>query len=203
MKPGIILVGGGGHCRSCIDVIEAQGEYGIEGIIDLPGKRSGELLGYEIIGTDDDIQALCQDHEFFLVTIGQINTPDNRIRLYRIIKKAGGILPAIISPLAHVSKHAEIGEGTVIMHGSIVNAGAQIGENCIINTKALIEHDAIIGDHCHISTGAVINGGTIVGKGTFFGSCSVSREYIKIGRNSVIGFNLKVSRDLPEGSHLK
>ena len=34
-KLEIILVGGG-HCKSCIDVIEAEGRFIIKGIIDLP-----------------------------------------------------------------------------------------------------------------------------------------------------------------------
>ena len=37
-KPEIILVGGGGHCKSCIDVIEAEGRFIIKGIIDLPDR---------------------------------------------------------------------------------------------------------------------------------------------------------------------
>ncbi len=203
MEPKLILVGGGGHCRSCIDVIEEQGQYSIKGIIDLPESRFKTVLGYEVIGTDDDIHTFCRDNISFLITIGQIDTPVHRMRLYQIIRKAGGILSTIISPLAYVSKHAHIGEGTIIMHNATVNVGAQVGKNCIINTKALIEHDAIVEDHCHVSTGAVVNGGSFLGEGTFLGSCSVVREYTKVGKYSVIGFNFKVIQDLPEESFLK
>jgi len=33
MKEQIILIGGGGHCKSCIDVIEQKGRFAIAGTI--------------------------------------------------------------------------------------------------------------------------------------------------------------------------
>ena len=95
------------------------------------------------------------------------------------LKKIGFCLPTIISPLAYVSKHSFINEGTIIMHQVLVNASVKIGKNCIINTKALIEHDSIIEDNCHISTAAIINGGVRVKEGTFFGSNATSKESIE------------------------
>ena len=48
----IILIGGGGHCKSVIDVIEQEGKFQIAGIIDKQGNIS-KVLGYPIIGNDD------------------------------------------------------------------------------------------------------------------------------------------------------
>ena len=196
MKEKIILIGGGGHCKSCIDVIEQEGKCRIEGIVDLPEKLHQKILGYEIIATDDDLPRFVNEYENFLITLGQIKSPEKRIRIFQTLKKSGAKLPVIISPLAYVSKHAEIGDGTIIMHHALINAGAKIGTNCIINNKALIEHDAIIGDHCHIATGAVINGGVKVGSGTFFGSNAVCKEYIEIGENAVIGCGAKITKNV-------
>ena len=159
MKEKIILIGGGGHCKSCIDVIEQEGRFQIVGIVDVPEKLHQKILDIEIIATDDDLPGLVNEYENFLITLGQIKSPEKRIRLFEKVKELGGKLPVIISPFAYVSRHAGIEEGTIVMHYALVNAGAKVGKNCIINTKALIEHDAWIGDHCHIATGAVINGG--------------------------------------------
>jgi sugar O-acyltransferase (sialic acid O-acetyltransferase NeuD family) len=192
----IILVGGGGHCKSCIDVIEQQGKYKIAGIVDLSEKLHQKILSYEIIATDDDLPRLADEYENFLITLGQIKSPEKRIRIFQTLKESGAKLPVIISPLAYVSKHTEIGDGTIIMHNVLINAGAKIGSNCIINSKALIEHDATIGDHCHIATGAVINGGVQVGSGSFFGSNAVCKEYIEIGENAVIGCGAKITKNI-------
>ncbi|MCK5509835.1 MAG: acetyltransferase [Desulfobacterales bacterium] len=196
MKEKIILIGGGGHCKSCVDVIEHEGKYRIAGIVDLPEKLHQKVLGYEIIAADDDLPQLVNKYENSLITLGQIKSPEKRIRIFQTLKELGAKLPVIISPLAYVSKHAEIGDGTIIMHYALINAGAKIGSNCIINTKALIEHDAVIGDHCHIATGAIINGGVRVGSGTFFGSNAVCKEYIEIRENTVIGCGAKITKNV-------
>ena len=197
MKERIILIGGGGHCKSCIDVIEQSGVFHIEGIVDVSEKLHQKVLDYEIIATDDDLPQLVNENKNFLITLGQIKSPEKRIRIFQILKDLKAKCPIIISPLAYVSRHAQIDEGTIVMHHALVNAGVNVGKNCIINTKALVEHDAVIGDHCHIATSAVINGGVTVGSGTFFGSKSVSKEYVEIGKNVVIGCGEKITKNIP------
>ena len=182
-----MLIGGGGHCKSCIDVIEQEGRFIIEGIIDRKEAIGQSVLGYNIIDCDENIGKY-KNIKNAIITIGQIKTPETRIRLFDLCRGLDFAMPVVISPLAYISKHAEVGGGTIIMHHAVVNAGAKIGSNCIINSKALVEHDAVIGDNCHISTAAVINGGTIISDNSFFGSNSVSKEYsqpeafIKAGR---------------------
>jgi len=188
-KEKIILIGGGGHCKSCIDVIEQENKFEIAGIIDLPDKLGEKILDYPIIGNDDNIESLCKNYKYFFITLGQIKSPQRRSELFKIILNLNIEIPTIISPLAYVSKHAKIGKGTIIMHHTIINAGAIVGNNCIINNKALIEHDAIIGDNCHISTGSIVNGGAQIGMGSFYGSGAVCKEYIVIPEFSFIKAN--------------
>ena len=185
----LILIGGGGHCKSCIDVIESTCEYKIVGIIDMPQNVGNLVLGYPVIGTNDDLPELVNKEFYFLITVGSIGAPIIRIALYNLLQSLGGKLATIISSTALVSKYAKIGGGTIVMHHAVVNSSAVIGENCIINTKALIEHDAVIGNHCNISTGSIVNGGTVVGAKTFFGSGAVSKQYINIPEDSFIKAN--------------
>lgn len=167
----LILVGGGGHCKSVIDAAESAG-YAIEGILDLPSEVGGKVFEYPIIGTDDRISELAGNFDF-VITIGFIKDASPRIRLYEKIMSSGGHLATIIASTAYVSCHASVGEGTVVLHHASVNAGAAIGNNVIVNTFANIEHNAKIGNHSHISTGAMINGDCIVGDRCFVGSQSV------------------------------
>ena len=190
----LILVGGGGHCKSVIDVAESAG-YTIKGILDLPEKVGEKILGYPIIGSDECIADLI--HEFlFLVTVGHIKDVSLRINLYQRILNEGGKLATVIAHTAHVSKYATIGEGTVIMHHAMVNANAVIGKGCIINTFANIEHDVVIEDFCHISTGAIVNGNCKIGYGTFIGSQSVIVNSVEVTEGCVIGAGSTVIKDL-------
>jgi len=195
-KQPIILVGGGGHCISCIDVIEQTGLYKIIGILDQPEKKGTKVLGYHIIGTDDDILSLISNCPNFHITVGQIKSSHVRQDIYKKIKNQGGNLPVIISPTAQVSSYATIEEGTIIMHQALVNAAAIIGKACIVNSKALIEHEAIIHDFCHISTAACINGQVNIGDNCFIGSNTVVGNNITIAANSLIAAGSQVLKNI-------
>ena len=185
-KEKILLIGGGGHCHSVIDVIEKEDKFSIAGIIDRKELVGTKVLDYPIIGSDDDLVELFKVYKHAIVTVGQIKSNTVRVKLFQLLKEIGYTLPTIVSPTAYISRYAAIDDGTVVHHQAIINANAKVGQNCIINTKALIEHDAVIEDSCHISTASIINGGTVVKKDTFVGSNSVTKEYITIQAGSFI-----------------
>ena len=182
----IVLIGGGGHCNSVIDVIEQEDRFKIVGIVDKPELFGTDTLGYKIIGNDSDLTSLAKDYQYALVTVGQIKSSLNRIKLFDLALKSGFTLPSIVSPKAYISRHASIGNGVVIMHNAIINSNTTIGNNCIINSQALIEHDCQISEHCHISTNATINGGVIVESECFIGSGAIIKESITIKKGSFI-----------------
>ena len=186
MNETIILVGGGGHCKSVIDVIEQEGKYQIIGIVDKYCKPGSSVLGYPVVGNDDDLPKLAKVHKNDFITIGQIKTAAVRLKIFELTKDAGFNFPNIISPHSYVSKSALIGRGTIVMHDALINANTTVGENCIINSKTLIEHDSFIADFCHISTGTILNGGVRVDFGSFIGSGSIITENSKIKKNSFI-----------------
>jgi sugar O-acyltransferase (sialic acid O-acetyltransferase NeuD family) len=196
----LILIGAGGHARSCVDVIEQQGSFQIAGLVGLSEQHYTQHLGYAVIGADVDLPALAKTYQDVLIAIGQIQTAEQRIRLYYQATKLEFRFPVIVAPTAHVSPHARLGAGTIVMHGAIVNAGASVGNNCIINNRALLDHDATVADHCHISTGSILNGDVTVGAGSFIGSGSVIKEGVKIGKGCVVGMGLTVRYDLNDGS---
>ena len=197
-KEEIILIGGGGHCKAVIDVIEEERKYKIAGIVDLREKIGQKILGYEIIATDDDLPKLTNEYKNFFITIGQIQSAELRIRIFNILKEYNITLPIIISPYAYVSKYSKIGEGTIIMHHAIINTNSSIGKNCIINNQALIEHDVVIKDNCHISTGSKVNGKTVVGNNCFLGSNTVLSNNLSISDNCIISAGSVVLKNIDQ-----
>ena len=202
IKLRLILIGAGGHARSCIDVIEQQGQYQIAGLIGMPDEVKTQHLGYAVIGTDNDLPELTKTYQYALITVGQIQTAEHRIRLYHQAIQLGFQLPIIIAPTAHVSRHATLGEGSIVMHGAIINAGARVGNNCIINNSALMEHDTTVEDHCHISTGAILNGDVSIGTGSYIGSGCVIKEGVAIGKGCLVGMGLTVRHNLSDNSRI-
>ena len=199
MSP-LLLIGGGGHCRSCIDVIEKTGRFQIAGIVDFNETTDAARLGYPWLGSDDALPTLLKQYRSVLITVGQVKSPDIRIALFEKLSALGAEFPVIVSPLAHVSKHAVVKAGTVVMHGAIINATASVGENCIINSQSLVEHDACVAAHCHLSTGARLNGDVHVDAGSFIGSGAVVHHGVRIARRCIVGAGAVVAKNLTEGT---
>ena len=120
----IIIIGTGGHAHSCIDLLESQKKYEISGLVEqnTTGKKS--ILGYPILGTDNDLESLRKTFHNAVIAIGQIKNHEPRKLAYEKLKKLDFDLPTIISPRAHISSHSQIGEGTTVMHNVIINAKA-------------------------------------------------------------------------------
>jgi sugar O-acyltransferase (sialic acid O-acetyltransferase NeuD family) len=196
----IILIGGGGHCHSAIDVIEAEGIFSIKGVFDNNKATESLVQGYPILGNDSTLFSGIAPDCYAFITIGQIKNPDKRMEIFEALLTKNFKIPTIISPRSYVSRSAEINFGTIIMHAAVVNSNVIIGNNCIINSQALIEHDSIIESHCHLATGTKINGGVYIESGCFIGSGSIIKEGIRIGKNSIVGAGSVVLKDLPENS---
>lgn len=197
VKEKIILIGGGDHCSSCIDVIEQQNKFEIAGIIDIKEKVGENVLGYPIIATDSDIPELKKEFRNFFITIGHVKSGERRKSMFELLKSYQLNIPVIISPLAHVSKLSVIGEGTIIMHFSLIDVQAIVGRNCIINHGTTIAHSAKVEDNCHVSANCVL-GKCTIGEGTFIGGNSWVTNSISIASECVIGSGSNVIRNIEE-----
>ena len=192
----ILLLGGGGHCRSVLDSLVSVKRYDRIGIDDYD--RSASALGIDVVGTDDDLPRLMQEgwsHAF--ITVGSVGQTDLRRRLFSLVRGYGFRIPSIIDPTAIIARGTAIGEGTFIGKRSIINTGSVIGECAIINSGAIIEHDCQIGDFAHVSTGAALCGQVVVGKDTHIGAGSVVRQGICIGSDTIVGAGSVVVKDIP------
>ena len=183
----LILVGAGGHARSIIDIVESSNDWKIYGLVGIQREIGKNILGYKVIGTDEDLHNIYSNCNNAIIALGKIGKCDKREIVEYKLNKLGFNFPIIKSNSSYLSKHSSIGYGTSIGHGVIINAGSKIGSHCILNSKSLIEHDCIIHDHCHISTGVIINGGCEVGESSFIGSGSIIREGVIIPPKTIIG----------------
>ncbi|HNU23668.1 MAG TPA: acetyltransferase [Mesotoga sp.] len=203
LKPDIVLVGGGGHCKVVISIIKKLDMFNISGISELKENLGKEVLGIMTKYTDDQLEELHDKGiKYAFVTLGSVGTPDNRIRLFEMLKQTGFEIPVIISKDAIVDETVEIDEGTVIMPGAIINPGTKIGKNCIINTGAIIDHDCMIGDQVHIAPGVTLSGSVKISMGSHVGTGASVIQGINIGRNVLIGAGSVVTKDVENNSRV-
>ncbi|MCI9077636.1 MAG: acetyltransferase [Lachnospiraceae bacterium] len=198
MKDKIVLVGFGGHAESVIDSIEASGKYEIVGYTDTNNKIN--CRGYTYLGNDENLESIYLEgiHNAF-ITIGYMGKNDLRDKLYYMLKKTGFNMPVITDPSAIISSSAEIGEGTFIGKGCVLNTGSKIGRMCIINSCALIEHGSVVNDFTHIAVRSALCGNVTIGSHCFIGAASIVIQGITVGENVITGAGAVVTSSLPDG----
>lgn len=182
----IILLGGGGHCKSVIDVIQSSGRFKILGILDSNIPSGESLLEEKVLGDDSLLPSLVKECRNLHITVGHIRS--NLIRK-KIAEKSSELkisFPNVVSDRSHISKHCSLGHGVTVLHNATVQADTQIGNFTIINNHALVEHDVRIGNFCHISTGALVNGNVTIGDDVFIGSGAIIIQGTKIPSGTFI-----------------
>lgn len=105
----------------------------------------------------------------------------------------------VISDSAIISNY-DIGEGSQILQGAVIQIDAKIGKHCIVNTAASVDHDCILEDFTFIGPNATLCGGVEIGEGSYIGAGSVILPYIKIGKNCMIGAGSVVTKNIPDNS---
>ena len=198
----ILLIGGGGNCRSILDVLLESNSYNEIGIVDdksIDFKMFSDKISY--VGTDKELENLFKtgwDKAF--ISIGSVGDTSIRRRLYNEIKRIGFSVPNIISRFAFVSNNSVLGEGVFVSKGAVVNIGSNIGNCCIINSNSTIEHDCRLGDFVHVSPGSTLCGGVSIGSDTHVGAGSIIKQYINVGNNTLIGMGSIVLNNLDSDS---
>ncbi|WP_026908880.1 acetyltransferase [Paucisalibacillus globulus] len=196
----LLLIGGGGHCKSIIDTL-SEHHYKIIGIIDTKENVGNHLFGIEVIGVDDDLDKLFnQGIKNAFISLGSIGDVKLRKKLFSKAKKIGYFFPTIIDSSAIVSNNAVLGNGTFIGKGAIINANVTIGNNVIVNSGSIIEHDCKINDFCHIAPGSTLSGNVKVKENTHVGTNSTIIENISIGSNTIIGAGSVVIKDISDNT---
>lgn len=190
-KKRICLFGAGGHGRVVAAQLKADGHrYVFFG-------DHNHVLGDRIDGIPIKCNRILDldPEEWLLITIG-----DNQIRKNQTSTAlaSGCKLTKFVSADARVIGDIEIGMGTQILAGTIVNTGAKIGDGVIINSGAVIEHDCIIEDYCHISPNSTIAGSAVIQEGTWVGAGATVLPEVEIPKHTIIGAGAVVTKTILE-----
>ncbi len=203
----IIIIGGGGHTRVLIDVLETMNAT-IEGIVTQDESILGQsVLGVPVLGLERDIKA---DASRVLLVNGVGNrarTGDSGLKLRETVadryKNMGFRFSTVISPHAVLSRHTVLSEGVQVLHDAVVQPVAHVGAHTIINSAAVVEHDCRIGMFGHIAPGAVLCGNVTVGNYTHIGANSTIIQGLVIGERVIIAAGMRVARNVASGETVK
>ncbi len=182
----LIIIGASGHGRV---VAEIAKKNGYEEIVFLDANETiKSCSGYPVVGSDTMAAEL--EGDLFIA----IGNGESRKRLMR--NNENRFFPVLIHPSAVIADDVQIGGGTVVMAGAVVNTGTKIGRGCIVNTSSSIDHDCVLGDYVHVSIGAHLCGTVTVKEETWIGAGAIVSNNLDLCRNCTIGAGTVVVRNI-------
>ncbi len=197
MANKLVLIGGGGHCKSVLDAALKMDMFSDIVITDPAIPVGTKVLSSEVVGNDDCLENLRQNgYEYAFITVGSVRVNPLRETIAAKVAAFGFKFPVIVDPSAIVSTATVIGEGSFIGKNVTINADVKIGRHCIINTGSIIEHECNIQDFAHVSVGSILCGEVSVGRNSFIGAGSTVIQCLRVGDNVVIGANSTVLKNL-------
>ena len=200
-KP-IIILGINGNCIDIAEAVEAMAQAGADvrvlGYLDDADAAQGRMVGgYPVLGR---IAAAADfPHALFVNGIGSTRS----FRAKRALIAATGLAEkrwaTVVHPAAFVSRHAQIGHGTVLLAHACVGARARVGPHCMMLQRTLVSHDSVIGGYGVLASAACVSGGCVIEDNVYLGANSSIREGLSIGAGALIGMGAVVVKDIPPG----
>lgn len=199
-KNSIVIVGGGGHAKMCIDLLRQSNEYEILGIVDDKLELGSDVFGVKVIGGSDSLHILVKLGLNYAVNgVGAISNPKLRCKIHQDLTGIGFRLPNLVHPSSTIEPSVNMGDGNQIMMGAVVGSDVQIGNGCIVNSGSIISHDCVLRDHCHVAPGAILAGSVDIGESSLIGMGATVFLGLTIGRDAMIFNGVNVLKNVPEG----
>jgi len=193
MKQKLLIIGASGHGKVVADIALKMGKWKQVAFLDDDANKK-ESMSLDVIGKLNDAVLYIDEYDFFV----GIGNNDLRREIQYSLEKLGATIPVLIHPNTTIGAQVEIGAGTVVMAGAIVNCCTVIGKGCIINTGSSIDHDNTIGNYVHISPGVRLAGTVKVGQGAWLGIGSIVSNNLSICSASILGAGAVVVKDINE-----
>ena len=193
MKDKLIIIGASGHGKVVADIAIKMNKWQSIAFLD-DDESIKTSMGLEVIGRTADAFTYKDEADFF-VAIGS-NTTREKIQ-EKLIEQGINVI-CLIHPSAVIGTNVEIGFGSVVMAGVVINSSSRIGNGCIINTSSSLDHDNFIEDYVHISPGVNIAGTVKVGNGSWIGIGSVVSNNVNICSSCKVGAGAVVVKNITE-----
>lgn len=197
----VLIAGAGGFGRETAALLEAlggEGEFEAAGFADDSEELHGTTVaGLPVLGAIEIARDLVELG--VVVTVGSPRNYGVKRAIVERLDLDPGRYVTLIHPTASIGSAATVGEGTVILAGSVLTHGVTIGRHVAMMPNVVLTHDDQVGDFAILGAGARLGGGVKVGAGAYVGSGASVRESTTIGAGALVGMGAVVVSDVPPG----
>lgn len=195
----MIIVGAGGHAKEVLTILLEQSRGNNLCFFDNTSVPPSDIFlsKYPILHSVESVKKWFEDSNDNAFILG-LGNPVHRLRLTKIFESLGGTLKSCISKYSVIDADSEIGDGAIILPGSVVTSQVVIGKGSLLNVSCSISHDSIVGDFVELSPGARITGRCKVGDYTSIGTNACILPDLVIGKNVIVGAGAVVTHNIPD-----
>lgn len=184
----LIVLGAGAHATVVASTAQALGHEVLAFYDDDESLWGQHVLGAPVAGPT--AASICSPADGAVIAIG-----DNAARK-RVAERLDLDWITLVHPFTWVAPDVRIDRGSVVLAGSVVQAGALIGRHVIVNTRSGVDHDTESGDFSHVAS-AQMAGGASAGEGVLLGLNSAVMPGVHVGPWAVVGAGALVRNDVP------
>ena len=187
----IYIIGAGGHAKVAIRAAQLSGIKIVAVFDDAAEKQGTTICEVPIVGA---IHSILEAEPLpTLIAIG-----DNALRM-RLADQWDLAWATVIHPQSCIDRSVEIGVGTLVLAGAVVQVDAHLGNHVVINNNATVEHDCRVETGAHLSGNACLAGASSIGSGTLVGIGASVLPGVRVGEYSTVGAGAVVANDLGNG----
>jgi sugar O-acyltransferase (sialic acid O-acetyltransferase NeuD family) len=196
----LIVIGGGGHAREIIDVVDAINRadevfefigFAADEYYNEPemSSRGAKYLG----GVDATLRDI--DAEY---VIG-IGSGEARREIDRIATAHGREAAVLVHPQSSMGFGVELGPGAVVTAGVRLTTEVKLGRHVHLNVNCTVSHDVRLDDYVTLSPGVNVSGWAHVHERVTMGTGSSAIDRVEIGAGTIVGAGATVVKSLPAG----
>jgi sugar O-acyltransferase (sialic acid O-acetyltransferase NeuD family) len=199
MLKDIVIIGAGGVGRETVliieDINEMNKEWNLLGFVDDNDDiQNKDINGYEVLGKLESLKTYAKE-VYVVCAIANYKIKKNIIE--RLKENKNIKFATLIHPSTKLNKTVKIGEGCIVYQNVIATANISIGDHVIISPKSGIGHDTNVENYCSLLWNVNISGNVLLKEGVLVGSGATIIQGIEVGKESIIGAEAVVIRDIP------
>ncbi|OIO70822.1 MAG: pilin glycosylation protein [Zetaproteobacteria bacterium CG12_big_fil_rev_8_21_14_0_65_55_1124] len=192
----LLIIGASGHGKVVAETAEAIGSWETIAFLDDDFATLNGKLRWPVVASSKDAITLSRQYDAVVVAIGHAEI---RLRFINELAAAGCVLPVLLHPAAWVSMSANLGVGSVVFAGAVIQADVRLGRAVIVNTSASVDHDCQLADGVHVCPGAHLAGNIVVGEGAWLGIGCVVKQGVCLGKGVTVGAGAVVLKNVTDG----
>lgn len=175
-----VLVFGSQEFGGVIKALVAQCGYEFAGFID--DYNSGE----EVLGGFDEVSRRYPPATHDLAIAVGYNNLLARWEVFQKVRRSGYVLPRLVHPQAYVHDLENVGEGSFVMAGAVVDVNARLGPLTVVWPGVVVNHDSGVAANTFLSPNCTVCGFVTIGEHCFVGAGTTIVDHVNVPRKSFL-----------------